>query len=529
MLLSEILSTVTRVHPSRPALRMNGQSLSYAQVYTQVDHLAGALTSRHVKPGQRVALLGPACPELCIAEFAAIALGAIPFGIFHQLALPEIQAIVADADPSVLVYTADMASIAEKLDAPSLQLRICCEEGSGEPSGPPSLAHFAAGAAPLRHWYQASPDATALLMYTGGTTGRSKGVMHTHKSIRHWLGVTPLKGFGMEPDNKSLIANVAHISGQFSIWTAVAAGRCMVFSGERMLDANRVVDLIEEEQLTHISLLGTLLRDVVNLPHLAQHNLSSVQLVGRGGSATSSATLAAAVEAFPQAVIVDTFAQTESGIVVTAINVTECVKEGKDPKRLNSAGTASAVATFGQVPMALRILDAAGHEVPTGEIGEVVCQGPQMMSGYWQNPEATQATLRDGWLHTGDLGYVDDEGYLYLVDRIKDMVIVGASNVYTSEVERVLVDHPAIAEMCVLGMPLPGEGEEVTAVIVLRPDTALSLQEIWQHCDGKIARYKFPTRVEYVDALPRTPVSKINKVELQRRFVGTELTSHATM
>jgi acyl-CoA synthetase (AMP-forming)/AMP-acid ligase II len=179
--------------------------------------------------------------------------------------------------------------------------------------------------------------------------------------------------------------------------------------------------------------------------------------------------------------------------------------------------------------MSLRIVDAAGHEVSQGEIGEVVCRGPQMMCGYWQNPEATQATVRDAWLHTGDLGYVDDEEYLYLVDRIKEMVIVGASNVYTSEVERVLVDHPAIAELCVLGMPLPGEGEEVTAVVVLRPGASLSLPEIWQHCDGKIARFKFPARVEYVDMLPRTPVSKINKVELRRRFVAAKLEAHATI
>src|SRR5262249_53495871 len=161
----------------------------------------------------------------------------------------EIQAIVADTDPAVLVYTADMPSIAEKLDSPSLQLRICCEEGSSHPS----LARFAEGATPLRHWYDASPDASALLLYTAGTTGRAKGVMHSHRSVRHWLGVTPLKGFGMEPEKKSLIANVAHGSGQTSIWSSLAAGHCLVFSGERRLDANRVVELIEEEQLTNIS------------------------------------------------------------------------------------------------------------------------------------------------------------------------------------------------------------------------------------------------------------------------------------
>src|SRR5262245_8131069 len=270
MILSDILSAVVKMQPTRPALRMDGQTISSAELYSQVDHLAGALATCNVNPGQRVGLLGPACPELCVAELAALAMGAIPFGIFHQLALPEIQAIVADADPAVLVYTADMSSVAEKLDAPSLRLRICCEEGSGHPS----LAHLVAGAAPLRHWHQASPDATALLMYTGGTTGRSKGVMHTHSSVRHWLGVTPLKGFGMEPDNKSLIANIAHGSGQVTIWSSLAAGRCLVFASERRLDAHGIVDLIEEEQLTNITLVSSLLRDVVNLPHLDQRNLS---------------------------------------------------------------------------------------------------------------------------------------------------------------------------------------------------------------------------------------------------------------
>lgn len=515
MILSEILSTVVRMHPARPALRMDRKSYSYADVYEWVDALAGALVARDVKPGDRVALLGPPCPELFIAEFAAVALGAIPFGIFYNLALPEIQSIVEDADPVVLVYTPDMAAIMGKLVAPSLKLRVCTEEGGDHLA----LATLTVDSVSLRRWHQASPDEPTLLIYTGGTTGRSKGVIHTHRSICHWTGIVPPDGFGLEPENKRLATNIAHITGQFDVWTSVSTGRCTIFPGSQMKDVSGVLDLIEAEQITHVGLMGAGLREAVNLPNVEQRNFNSLKLMGHGAAPTSFATLQRAAALFPNAVVLEGYAQTESGMIPTLLNVSACVDEGQHLERLNSVGTTATVAELGQIPMKIKIVDAAGDEVMPGDIGEVVLQGPQMMTGYWQNPEATQATIRDGWLYTGDVGSVDEDGYLYLADRIKDMVIVGASNVYTSEVERILVDHPSIAELCILGTSLHDEGEAVTAVAVLRPNASLSLEDVWQHCDGKIARYKFPTRLEIVDELPKTPVNKLDKRKLKQQLI----------
>lgn len=515
MNLTELVPTIAEMHPERLALIDANRSESYAALVDFASRFANVLRARGIQPGDRVALLGAPTLDLAKVEVACLAAGAVPVSVFDSLAPPEVQSIVEDADPKAAVIGADVLEVSGNVSSASLELKISTTSGADFPA----MDELAARASRLDPWHRPDLDDLALLIYTGGTTGRSKGVMHTHRSLMSWALMQPADGYGSgSRDVRVPIPNLAHIGGQFSLWTTLAIGGGAVMSGSGPLTADRMVDMIEEFRLAKVTLLGSLFRDVVTLKGIERRDLSSVKSVLHGAAPTSPGTIRRAVEVFSTAKVFEAYAQTESGLAITAINMTDLVERGCTASQLHTVGNTADVSVFEQESQRMRIVDESGRDVATGERGEVISCGPQMMSGYWRNPEVTAAAMRDGWLHTGDVGSIDEENNLYLADRIKDMVKVSASPVYTSEVEMAVSDHPAIRELTVLGMPLPEEGEELVAVATLQPGANLSLKDLRKHCEGKIATYKHPTRLEIVDALPKTPVHKVNKAELRARL-----------
>ncbi len=245
--------------------------------------------------------------------------------------------------------------------------------------------------------------------------------------------------------------------------------------------------------------------------------LQSIEGISCGGAPISEKTFYKAVDVFPNAQITEVYSQTESGQFISCLSINECFIERK-LNRLLSVGNPANLALWGQKPFNIRIINDSGNDVTYGEIGEIICQGDQMMLGYWNNPDETTKTLRNGWLHTGDIGRFDEDGYLYLLDRKKDMIIVNGSNVYCLEVEEVLSKHPSILEIAVVGTPLSEEGEEVTAVVAVKSNSELTIEGLEQFCLNKIAPFKIPTRLEIVDSLPRTSVGKLNKTEIRKHY-----------
>jgi len=513
LLLSSILPFVASMHPTNYAMKYKSKTIKYSDLLAQVNRVAYGLHSLSIKPGQRIALLGNPSPYLAIAECAAVAIGAIPVAIFPHLAATEINQILQDADPAAVVYDDDLLNMADIPFSLHIQHLIPCMQDHAANS----IESFMLTCPSLNKWHKADEDDIAIIIYTGGTTGRSKGVMHSHRTISSWSFMSPAKGGGHHPTKKSLVPNQAHLTGQFILWTTLYEGGCLIYPDHYPLRAEEVVDIIEREQIKFLGTVGLLFRDIVNLEDIKNRQLQSVEGISCGGAPISEQTFYKALDIFPNAQIKEVYSQTESGQFISFLSINQCMIEGT-LNRLVSVGKPSDMAAWGQKPYQVRIVDECGNDVPQGAIGEIICKGDQMMLGYWRNPNETKKAIQDGWLYTGDLGRFDEDGYLYLLDRRKDIVIVNGLNVYCSEVEEVLSKHPSIVEVAVIGTPLPEEGEEVTAIVITMPNSTITLTELKEYCHAQLAPFKIPTRLEMTSSLARTSVGKLNKAELRKHY-----------
>lgn len=515
MLLSQLLPEVALMYPTKPAMSLGAQVITYEELAIQTESIAAGLQQLRIQPGDRVALLGNPSPLLAMAELASVAIGAVPVTVFPGLAPKEMISILENAAPKAVIFDTGNGdeNMNEALLLCDVDLLISCRTGQADYS----LEGFIAQERILDLKHHAEPDDLALLIYTGGTTGRSKGVMHSHRSIRAWAFMNSAKGVGNSPDRKRIIFNLAHLTGQFILWTTVFEGGCLVFPEDFPVTAEAVVALIEREQLRGLGTVGLLLRDIAYLENIKARSIQSIELITCGGAPLSQSTLLKVLEVFPNAHLIEVYSQTESGNFISYLSINQCLIDGQ-PQRLQSVGNPANLANWGQEPFQVRIVNEQGNDAAQGEIGEILVRGPQIMSGYWNNPEETNKVLRSGWLHTGDIGKLDADGYLYLVDRKKDMVIVNGSNVYCAEVETVVNQHPSILEAAVIGTPMSGEGEEVTAVVTVKPGTSISLQQLQQFCAGHLSYFKIPTQLSVVDSLPRTQAGKLNKAELRRPY-----------
>lgn len=506
MFISGLLPRVAHAVPSAIALKHGARRLTYEELAFQASCLARAFADYGVTPGDRVALLGHPGIDLVIAEHAAIAIGAIPLGIYSTLALPEIQAIVHDAAPSVLVFDPAFGQATERMTYASRPLEVACDRNQRCPS----VSELVERSQPLTTWHQAAPSDPALIVYTGGTSGRPKGVLHTHGAVSSWVNMEHPRGPAYAPQQRSTVFNLAHLSGQANLWKTLAAGGRLVFLPRYPPSGSDILSSVHVEGITNIGTVGGTFSDLVHATVTSRYDLRPLCLVAVGGSSTSAHILQRAIEAFPNAMILVVYSLSESGQLVSALSVNDAVKSGR-LDRLRSVGIPGR-SLFGQQPFSMRIVGAAGRQVPTGSSGEILLAGPQVMSGYWNNEAATNRALRDGWLYTGDIGRLDHDGYLYLLDRSREVVIGhNGVNVYPSEVENVVAQHPAVREVCVFGRPCADAAEEIMAAIVVRDGAGLTLAELRDFCTGRIAAFKFPASITVFESLPRTGAGKIDK------------------
>lgn len=513
MLLSEILPRVAELQPDTQALVMDSFSMTYSELFESVSRFASALSALGVRAGDRIALVGETY-HIIIAEHAAVALGAIPFAVNMRFGDPEVEAVLRDADPIVAVCDTTGLGRVKRLNLSGIQSIISCSE-SGEH---PTVMGLIQSHSPLQQWYQADPNDVALMIYTGGTTGQPRGVMHTHHSIMQWTFMNPQQRLSMEPGNMALLFNFQHITGQATIWIHTLSASCLIISPRYPLTANDVVRMVDVHRLKMLALTGQLLHDVVSLPGLDEHDLSCVELVVHGGSPTNRDSLRRAVQVFPRAMVAELYGTTEAGLYISGHFVNPLVVQGALEERLDSVGTAAFLSSVGQIPYEVQIIDEAGCKVAPRVVGDVVCKGSLMMNGYWRNPLALEETIQDGWLLTGDIGWMDEAGYLYLCDRKKDLIIVNGLNVYSIEVENILARCEGVEEAVVVSSPRGQEGEDVVAVVKAKSGHVVTLEKIRDFCGGQIAGYKIPTRLHVVDRLPRTALDKLDKKEIRGWF-----------
>ena len=502
---AELLRWRARQHPERPALLHAGRSTSYAELDRGASRVANALVAAGVRPGDRVCVVDKGHDAFFELLFGIAKAGAVFTPVNWRLAPPELAYVIRDAGAPLLVVGHEFADAIASVEAQLGKVRTILRFESGPERWPAYEAwrDAAAHADPRR---DRAEDETAWQLYTSGTTGHPKGAEITHRNLFTTMEAG-LQGFGgLAAGGVGLICMpLYHIGGTGYALCLFHAGMTLVV--QRQFEPGETLRLLSQERVNHAFLVPAMLNFLLQHPDCARSDFSHLRTILYGASPIPEELLRQSIERFG-CDFVQAYGLTETTGAVVLLSAEEH-RSGGD--RLRSCGKP----TFGTD---LRVVDSEGRECGTREVGEIVVRGPAVMKGYWNLPDATRNAVRDGWFHTGDAGYFDEEGLLYIHDRVKDMIVSGGENIYPAEVESVLFAHPAVADAAVIGVPDPRWGEAVKGVVVIHPGASASGEEILAFCRGKIAGYKIPKSIDLVDSLPRNPTGKILRRELRERY-----------
>jgi len=506
--LADIVRHHARQQPDTVALHYfnDDRRWTFAELDRESNRAAQALAAAGVGPGDRVAYLDKNAPEYFSYLFGAAKLNAVSVAVNWRLAPPEMQFILDHSESRVLLVGEEFL---EHLSGMALaHAPTIVVIGDPADSGYPSYEQWLSGADDQDPAVPAEPGDTCYQLYTSGTTGLPKGVEITHDNF---LGTLQqgLADVGMQADSVNLVCMpLFHIAG--SGWGLVGTfhGAPMVLL--RDVEPLRILDAIERHGVTHALFVPAVLQMLVDVPGVNERDLSSLEMIVYGASPITEAVLLRSMETFGCR-FMQAYGLTETTGGVAILQPEDHDPGGARAHLLRSCGKPVA-------PNRVRVVDPdSGVDKADGEVGEIWVQGRQNMKGYWRNPEATAATIDTaGWLRTGDAGYFQD-GYLYIHDRVKDMIISGGENIYPAEVENALAKHPGIADAAVIGVPSERWGETPKAIVV-RKDPELTEQAVIEFCRSQLAHYKCPTSVDWAEALPRNPSGKILKTELREPF-----------
>ncbi|MFJ2738281.1 AMP-binding protein [Streptomyces sp. NPDC087440] len=499
-------ATHALMRPDRPALRYLGATTTWAQLSRRSLSLAAALADRGVGEGDRVALLTLNHPWFVESVFAANSLGAMAVPLNFRLAAPELDGILADCTPSAIVVDAHLLPrLREVPAAASIRTVIVIGAADAAANGSPyeTYEEFLTAHPPME-LPDISEESTALIMYTSGTTGRPKGVLLSHRNMQV-QAITCIQAMDMFDDSDVgfLTAPFFHIAGLGSIVANFLVGGTVVIHPLGAFDPDAVLDAYEQEGATVVFNVPQQWDLICARPGIAERDLK-LRVISWGAAPASDETLRAMSKSFPEALNVAVFGQTETSPIT-------CVLRGEDAlRKLGSVGRPIPTVQY-------RVVDAAMNDVPAGEIGEIVYRGPTVTRGYWNKPQETADAFAGGWFHSGDLVRQDAEGFVWVVDRKKDMIISGGENVYCAEVENAVAEHPAVREIAVAGRADERWGQVPVAYASLAPGTTLSLPQLTDFLKDRLASFKMPKDLVLVDALPRNAGGKVVKGRLPGR------------
>jgi acyl-CoA synthetase (AMP-forming)/AMP-acid ligase II len=490
--------------PDKVMTIFEGEATTYGVMAQRAAATASGLAGRGVGRGDVVALLSYNCPEFLEVLFAANYLGAIAMPINWRLAAPEVRYILEHSGAAAIVCDDTLLPLATDATAglPDSLVRVAVTPGGpGGWTALDALRRTSDGASPVG----ATADDIHRLMYTSGTTGRPKGVMLTHANLA-WKNLAHVIAFGFTDADLGLACGPLYHVGALDLTTTslLAAGATTII--HRSFEAAAVVDEIERSSVTTVWLAPAMVNAIMALPDIEQRDLSSVRVVINGGEKMPIPLIERIQRVFPAAWFADAYGLTETVSGDTFLDRDSIVT------KLGSVGRPC-------LYLELDIWDDDGHSVATGEQGEIVLRGPKVFKGYWRDEEATAAAFAGGWFHTGDIGVRDEDGYLFIVDRLKDMIVSGGENIASSEIERVLYEHDAVLEAAVVGRPDERWGEVPVAFVALRADAGpeATPDVLLEHCRAQLARFKVPKEITLIDALPRNPSGKVLKRELRAR------------
>jgi long-chain acyl-CoA synthetase len=498
MIHTHSLGRAARYFAERPALASSGRRSTFRELRDRVASIAAALQGHGFVAGDRLALLLPNEREYIELVYACAWLGVIAVPLNTRLTPVELDHVLTDASPRGLIRHSS-------LPVPTVQppwQRVLDEEPFPSPFPPPSLGERRVGDSCGDPIYD--PKAILALIYTSGTTGRPKGVVLSHANV---LENVHCLNYWMPYREGAVFLHAApmfHIIDFPLLFAAPTFGTYQVtipkFSAQSFCEA------VEREGVTHSVLVPTMINLLTQFPEIQKYDLTSLERIAYGGSPMAPELIRRTRAVLPQVKLVQGYGLSETGFLTALLD------DEHTPDRLTSCGRA-----FPGIDV--RVVDQSGTEVSAGQSGELVARGANVMAGYWQNSEETTLAFRGGFFRTGDVGRQDADGYLYLLDRSKDMIVTGGENVYCGEVEAVLYEHPAVREAAAFGIPDPQWGELVMACVVLKPGEILNAKDVMAYCRRSLANYKIPRRIEFLDTeLPKNGSGKILKRILRERY-----------
>ncbi len=518
--LPEVLLHVAQRYGEKPfVVGEDGATTSFAGLTRRVRGLGSRLLDLGIMPGDRAAILAPNCAEWIVAACAAMSIGAIMIPVNTRFKGQEVRYVLEKAQAAVLFTVGSFLGV----DYPAMVVDACGGPGQGQPvrdldslldiilidapgfapedDGEGCHPAFEAAAAKV------TPGTTADILFTSGTTGMPKGAMHSHAQGLWMTGIWNEVNDLTDEDRTVIVNPFFHSFGYRSGWlSALAAG--MTMFPVATFDPRRLLEIIERERITQLSGAPTVFHALMEHPDFTRRNLASLRTGHTGGAKTPPEIIKAGYERFGFDIFLTSFGQTESTAIIST-------NHAGDPLE-------AIIGTVGRPVegVEVRFIDEAGQDVPAGEAGELLVRGPNVMQGYFQDPEQTAETIdRDGWLHTGDVAAMDQEGRLRILERIKDIVIVGGFNAYPAEIEIMLSQHPAIAEVAVIGLPDERMGEVTAACVILKPGMTVDTTELQHWSRERMANYKVPRHVFVVTDFPRTPLGKVQKFLLKQPFL----------
>jgi long-chain acyl-CoA synthetase len=493
------------------AVRFEDRQRTFAELADRVARLAGALRTLGIDRGDRVAVLS-LNQDRYIELFLGVAwAGAVIVPLNIRWSALENEDALRDCRPKILFVDAAFATMGREIAEGVGSLSVIYADDAPSPGSQALLDYesLLAGATPVAD-AEAGDDELAGIFYTGGTTGRSKGVMLSHRNLMANARNALAEGLAGENTVYLNVAPMFHLANAAAMYIHFLAGGSQAVL--RAFTPERLAQTIERFKVTDILLVPTMIQMFVDDPSTSRFDLSSLRLIIYGASPISEALLDRAIGKLPTTTFVQSYGMTELSPSATILPWKDHIGEGRTKGRHRSGGRPA-------IMVDVRIVDASNRPVPPGVVGEIVARGETVMMGYWERPEETRKAVVDGWMHTGDGGYMDKDGYVYVVDRIKDMIISGGENVYSAEVENCIAQHPAVAQCAVIGIPDAKWGEAVHAVVMRKPGVAVTNDEIIAFCKERIAHYKCPHSVRVQDEmLPLSGAGKILKRELRKPY-----------
>ena len=489
--LARNLTDTTRAYAGRVAVRVDNAAMTYRALDEASARVAGLLHQRGIEPGDRVGIMMPNVAEVPVVYYGILRAGGVVVPMNPLLKAREVAYYLGDSGAG-LVFAWHAFSGQARGGAEQAGAELIVVDGDGFPD-------LLASADPADQVADRDNEDTAVILYTSGTTGQPKGAELTHGNLISNTEVSRADIARVRPDDVIFGGlPLFHVFGQtVALNVAVASGACLTLLPR--FDAGHALRIIADHRVTVFEGVPTMYVALLHQPDRADYDVSSLRMCISGGAALPVQVLRGFEEAFGVPVL--------EGY---GLSETSPVASFNHPGRERKPGSIGTPIRDVQ----MRVVDRDDLEVPQGEVGEIVISGPNVMKGYWGRPEATAEAIRDGWFHSGDLARVDEDGYFYIVDRKKDLIIRGGYNVYPREIEEVLYEHPAIAEAAVIGLPHPALGEEVGAAVVLKPGAVITAGELRDYVKGQVAAYKYPRHVWIADALPKGQTGKIQKRDI---------------